>query len=162
MLNSSCGIMSFIMSSEIDENITNVDDQWNVPENVYFYESIDDNGRVLSYTNSVEMARSCNYDPSKYISKDDVKISEVDYLLYLKEKCPMLSAELKMQRAKNKTRAQRDNLLKDTDCYMISDYPIEPDLLEKIKQYRVYLRNFTKQENWYNTPIKTLSEFVNS
>ena len=36
------------MSSEIDENITNVDDQWNnVPENVYFYESIDDNGRVL-------------------------------------------------------------------------------------------------------------------
>ena len=36
------------MSSEIDENITNVDDQWNdIPENVYFYESIDDNGRVL-------------------------------------------------------------------------------------------------------------------
>ena len=48
MLNSSCGIRSFIMSSEIDENITNVDDQWNdIPENVYFYESIDDNGRVL-------------------------------------------------------------------------------------------------------------------
>ena len=79
------------------------------------------------------MARSCNYDPSKYISKDDVKISEVDYLLYLKEKCPMLSNEVKMQRAKNKTRAQRDIFLKDTDCYMLPDYPIEPDLLEKNK-----------------------------
>ena len=39
-------------------------------------------------------------------------------------------------------RAERDQLLQQSDKYLISDYPISSSNLELIKQYRQDLRNY--------------------
>ena len=39
-------------------------------------------------------------------------------------------------------RAERDQLLQQTDKYLLSDYPISSSNLELIKQYRTDLRNY--------------------
>ena len=39
-------------------------------------------------------------------------------------------------------RATRDQLLKDSDKYLIPDYPISSDNLGLVKQYRQALRNY--------------------
>jgi hypothetical protein len=39
-------------------------------------------------------------------------------------------------------RMMRDQLLKDSDKYLISDYPISSSNLELVKQYRQDLRNY--------------------
>lgn len=48
----------------------------------------------------------------------------------------------------NSIRSERNNLLYNTDKYMLPDYPITPENLEKIKVYRQELRDFfQKDEN---------------
>lgn len=47
---------------------------------------------------------------------------------------------------------QRNNLLKETDKYLLPDFPITTDNLIKIKEYRQLLRDFTN--NNYILPDK--------
>lgn len=48
----------------------------------------------------------------------------------------------------------RNELLKSTDIYMLSDYPLEDGEKENYKNYRQYLRDYTKTEEWYlNSPL---------
>ena len=47
-----------------------------------------------------------------------------------------------------KIRIQRNNLLKQTDYLMMSDYPIESDRLAKIKIYRQALRDIPEQSGF--------------
>ena len=39
-------------------------------------------------------------------------------------------------------RQQRDELLKESDKYLLSDYPITPENLELVKTYRQQLRDY--------------------
>lgn len=49
----------------------------------------------------------------------------------------------------------RDNALEQTDKYMIVDFPISDEDREKMKQYRQYLRDYTKQKDWRESePLK--------
>jgi hypothetical protein len=41
---------------------------------------------------------------------------------------------------------KRDTILKDTDKYMLCDYPITPENLEIVKEYRQKLRDFTNND----------------
>jgi hypothetical protein len=50
----------------------------------------------------------------------------------------------------------RNNLLLDTDKYLLPDFPITPDNLIIIKDYRQKLRDFTK--NNYELPARP--EFI--
>lgn len=43
-------------------------------------------------------------------------------------------------------RLARNHLLEETDKYMTEDYPIEPELKAKLKEYRRELRNITKRD----------------
>jgi len=52
----------------------------------------------------------------------------------------------------NMLRIKRNKLLLDSDIYMIIDYPISPENLEKIKVYRQQLRDFFQQDNQSNLP----------
>ena len=45
----------------------------------------------------------------------------------------------------------RDNLLEQTDKYMISDFPISDEERYQMKLYRQYLRDYTKQDNWWES-----------
>jgi hypothetical protein len=47
---------------------------------------------------------------------------------------------------KNILRQKRNQLLKDTDIYLIPDFPITPENLILIKQYRQQLRDFTNND----------------
>ena len=46
---------------------------------------------------------------------------------------------------------QRNNLLKQTDYLMMSDYPIESDRLAKVKIYRQALRDIPEQAGFPRT-----------
>ena len=48
--------------------------------------------------------------------------------------------------------SNRNQLLEKTDRYLLSDFPITPEELEIVKQYRQALRDFTK--NNYEMPEK--------
>ena len=50
-----------------------------------------------------------------------------------------------------KIRMQRNNLLKQTDYLMMSDYPIESDRLAKVKIYRQALRDIPEQSGFPRT-----------
>lgn len=45
-------------------------------------------------------------------------------------------------------RAKRNNLLDETDYYMVSDYPSNPQNLEELKVYRQALRDLPEQEGF--------------
>lgn len=56
-------------------------------------------------------------------------------------------------------RLERNSMLNRTDSYMIEDYPIHEDLKKLYMGYRQYLRDFTKQDNFYDLNIKTFDEW---
>jgi hypothetical protein len=41
---------------------------------------------------------------------------------------------------------KRNGILNETDKYMLSDFPITPEQLELVKQYRQALRDFTNND----------------
>lgn len=43
----------------------------------------------------------------------------------------------------------RDNLLEQTDKYMISDFPISDEERQQFIAYRKYLRDYTEQKDWW-------------
>lgn len=45
-------------------------------------------------------------------------------------------------------RYKRDNLLDETDYYMMPDYPADPETLEVVKNYRKALRDITLQSGF--------------
>lgn len=63
---------------------------------------------------------------------------------------------LKIARA----RLVRDGYLKDTDLFMLIDYPITEERRAVIRAYRQYLRDLPDSEpEWYLKHIKTLAEW---
>lgn len=52
----------------------------------------------------------------------------------------------------NHYRKMRNDLLQETDKYLLPDFPITPENLEIVKEYRQALRDFTK--NNYVLPDK--------
>lgn len=59
-----------------------------------------------------------------------------------------------------RVREIRDNALEQTDKYMIVDFPISDEDRETMKQYRQYLRDYTKQNNWWESLPMTFNEYI--
>ena len=60
-----------------------------------------------------------------------------------------------IEQRKEQVRAVRNQYLKQTDEFMIADYPITSTQKTKYKRYRTYLRDYTLTENWWeNEPLK--------
>ena len=69
-------------------------------------------------------------------------------------------APTKPQEEKEKeVRAVRNQYLAETDLYMIADFPITEEEREAYKAYRQYLRDYTSQENWWQSEPKTFEEW---
>ena len=49
--------------------------------------------------------------------------------------------------------------LKQTDEFMIVDYPITDDERELYKQYRTYLRDYTLTDNWWESNPLTFEKW---
>ena len=59
-------------------------------------------------------------------------------------------------------RAERDNLLAQTDKYMLPDFPITEEKLAQYKAYRQYLRDLPEQAGFPNVEIMTFEQYVES
>ena len=60
---------------------------------------------------------------------------------------------------KAQVRAVRNQYLEQTDKFLIADYPITDEERELYKQYRVYLRDYTLSENWWEHSPMTLEKW---
>ena len=60
---------------------------------------------------------------------------------------------------KNDVRGIRNSYLATTDIYMLIDFPISEEEKENYKTYRVYLRNYTEQEDWWESEPLTYEEW---
>ena len=56
-------------------------------------------------------------------------------------------------------RLTRNQYLQETDKFMIMDYPISEEERLKYKEYRTYLRDYTKQNNWEETNPLTFDKY---
>ena len=65
-----------------------------------------------------------------------------------------------IEQLKEQVRAVRNQYLEQTDKYLsISDFPITDEERESYKQYRVYLRDYTLEDEWWLTNPKTYNEW---
>lgn len=62
------------------------------PENTIYYEKLYEDGHLGSFTESPEMAYKFGWYENR-ISKDDVKQSDINGWTYIKDKCPMKTAD---------------------------------------------------------------------
>ena len=69
----------------------------------------------------------------------------------------LTSSDEAIEQKKAEVRAVRNQYLKQTDEFMIVDYPITDDERELYKQYRTYLRDYTLTENWWEHSPKYFS-----
>ena len=67
-----------------------------------------------------------------------------------------------IEQRKDQVRAVRNQYLKQTDEFMIVDYPITDDERELYKKYRGYLRDYTLPENWWESEPQKFEEWVSS
>ena len=74
----------------------------------------------------------------------------------------LTSSDEAIEQKKAKVRAVRNQYLEQTDKYMIADYPITDDKRELYRQYRVYLRDYTLPENWWESEPQKFEEWVSS
>ena len=107
----------------------------------------------------VGLGTNVRYYKSIGMTEMDVEQSEVDYQWYLAEKCPHFTPEEIIDKKKEQVRDIRDRYLADTDKYMICDFPISAEECEKYKAYRQYLRDYTKNDGWFNKDPATFEEW---
>ena len=93
--------------------------------------------------------------------EEDSEHSTSDYLQVNSEYVLTSSAEA-IEQKKDDVRAVRNQYLEQTDKFMIVDYPITDDERELYRQYRVYLRDYTLPENWWESEPQKFEEWVSS
>lgn len=93
-----------------------------------------------------------NVEFYKSIGMSEMEVEQsYDGSWYLKGYAPEKPTEQK----EAEVRAVRNQYLEQTDKFMITDYPIADEERELYKQYRVYLRDYTLTENWWESePLK--------
>lgn len=67
--------------------------------------------------------------------------------------------DFEVKRRSAEVRAERNELLCQTDKYMFADYPISEEERELCRQYRQYLRDVPEQEGFPDEAIKTFGEW---
>lgn len=93
------------------------------------------------------------------IVEEDTEHSVSDYTQINGEYVLTSSAEA-IEQKKADVRAVRNQYLKQTDEFMIVDYPITNEECESYKQYRTYLRTYPESKDWYKANPKTYSEWL--
>lgn len=64
-----------------------------------------------------------------------------------------------IEQCKEQVRAVRNRYLEGTDKFLIADYPITDEEREQYKAYRVYLRDYTLEDEWWLANPKTFEDW---
>ena len=98
-------------------------------------------------------------DSTYYLSEgmSEMEVEQAyDGCWYIEGYSPQKPQEVKEQ----EVRVVRNQYLSDTDKYTsIPDFPITNEERELYKSYRQYLRDYTEQEEWFESNPKTFQEW---
>ena len=107
------------------------------------------NGKIICINETDEFPLM-NYESLE----EDTEHSVSDYM-QVNGEYVLASSDEAIEQRKEQVRAVRNSYLKQTDDFMIVDYPITSTQKSKYKRYRTYLRDYTLTENWWeNEPLK--------
>lgn len=90
--------------------------------------------------------------------EEDTEHSVADYV-HCDGQFVLTVSDEAIEQCKEQVRAVRNQYLKQTDKYMIVDYPITDEERELYKQYREYLRTYPECQDWYKANPKTYDEW---
>lgn len=107
-----------------------------------FCEKILPNGQIINISNNKTKITQLEFD--------DEFLECLDGCYYTKEYAYIKNKEILAERLRRK----RNMILKSTDVYMLPDFPITEEQREYIIEYRQYLRDITKSEQFPNIGIK--------
>lgn len=116
-------------------------------ENTYYYDELYDDQHLGSFTESTKLAYALGWQDN-HVAITETEVSELNGWTYLKGYAPKKTEEQKLNELATTIRSKRNSLLAETDYFLMSDYPISEEYLEKVKEYRQQLRDLTKQENF--------------
>ena len=110
-------------------------------------------------TKQVSVGTGTNTEFYSSIGMSEMEVEQAyDGSWYLKGYAPEKPTEQK----ETEVRAVRNQYLKQTDKYMITDYPITSTQKAKYKQYRVYLRDYTLTEDWFEHEPMSFADWSTS
>ena len=103
-------------------------------------------------TKACEVGTGTNTAFYASIGREEMDVEQAyDGSWYLKGYAP----EKPIEQKEAEVRSVRNQYLKQTDEFMIVDYPITDDERGLYRQYRTYLRDYTLTENWQESnPLK--------
>lgn len=107
----------------------------------FYYDEILENGRFNNWTMNEDKAKELGYTES--VDEDKV-LPALDGFYYLADKAKEKNNEILAENIRRK----RNKLLKDSDKYMLADFPISEEQRTKVLEYRQALRDITKQESF--------------
>lgn len=112
---------------------------------------------VNEETKQCEVGIGTNTDFYKSIGMEEIEVEQAyDGNWYVKGYAPSKPTE----RLAQEKRAERDNLLAQTDKYMLSDFPITDEERAQYKAYRQYLRDLPADWSFPNVEIMTFEQYV--
>ena len=86
--------------------------------------------------------------------EEDTEHSVADYI-HCDGQFVLTVSDEAIEQRKEQVRSVRNQYLKQTDEFMIVDYPITSTQKTKYKRYRTYLRDYTLTDNWWKSePLK--------
>lgn len=115
--------------------------------NTYYYNKLYDDQHLGSFTESTKLAYELGWQ-NNHVLITDTEVSDLNGWTYLKGHAPKKTEEQKLNELATTIRSKRNSLLAETDYFLMNDYPIKPEYLARIKNYRQELRDITKQENF--------------
>lgn len=115
--------------------------------NTYYYDKICDDKHLGSLTECTKLAYALGWQ-NNTVAIDETEVSDVNGWTYLKGHAPKKTEEQKLNELATEIRTKRNSLLAETDYFLMPDYPISKEYLEKVKEYRQQLRDITKQDEF--------------
>ena len=110
-------------------------------------------------TKQVSVGTGTNVEFYKSVGMSEMEVEQAyDGSWYLKGYAPEKPTEQK----EAEVRQVRNQYLKQTDEFMIVDYPITSTQKAKYKQYRAYLRDYTLTEDWFEHEPMSFADWSTS
>ena len=119
------------------------------------YKAIKDN-KIIAINDS------CEFPCLVYDSVEEDAEHQLSDYIHCDGQFVLTSSDEAIEQRKKQVRAVRNQYLKQTDEFMIVDYPITSTQKTKYKQYRVYLRDYTLTEDWFEHEPMSFADWSTS
>ena len=113
--------------------------------------------KALKDSKIIAINDSCEFPCLVYDSIEEDTEHQLSDYVHCDGQFVLTVSDEAIEQRKEQVRAVRNQYLEQTDKYMITDYPITDEERELYKQYRVYLRDYTLSENWWEHSPKDFS-----